>query len=82
MPVYPITELAHQLKEQQIQVVILTVPSSAAQGVTDDAVAGGVKGILNFTPIRLAVPDAVLVQNVDLTNELQTLIYFIENFGK
>lgn len=82
VPVYPITELAHQLKEQQIQVVILTVPSSAAQGVTDDAVAGGVKGILNFTPIRLAVPDAVLVQNVDLTNELQTLIYFIENFGK
>ncbi len=82
VPVYPIQELAHQLKEQQIQVVILTVPSSAAQTVTDDAIAGGVKGILNFTPVRLAVPDEVLVQNVDLTNELQTLIYFIENFGK
>ncbi|MFD1123981.1 redox-sensing transcriptional repressor Rex [Lentilactobacillus raoultii] len=82
VPVYPIPELAHQLQEQQIQVVILTVPSKAAQAVTDDAVAGGVKGILNFTPIRLSVPDDVLVQNVDLTNELQTLIYFIENFGK
>ncbi|GAF36574.1 redox-sensitive transcriptional regulator [Lentilactobacillus farraginis DSM 18382 = JCM 14108] len=82
VPVYPIQELAHQLQEQQIQVIILTVPSSAAQSVTDDAVAGGVKGILNFTPIRLSVPDDVLVQNVDLTNELQTLIYFIENFGK
>ena len=82
VPVYPISELASQLHEQQIQVVILTVPSSAAQEVAADAVAGGVKWILNFTPIRISVPDNVLVQNVDLTNELQTLIYFIDNFGK
>ncbi|GHP15181.1 redox-sensing transcriptional repressor Rex [Lentilactobacillus fungorum] len=81
VPVYPISQLADQLREQQIQVVILTVPSSAAQEVAADAVAGGVKGILNFTPIRLSVPDKVLVQNVDLTNELQTLIYFIDNFS-
>jgi redox-sensing transcriptional repressor len=82
VPVYPIDELAHQLHDQQIKVIILTVPSSVAQSIADDAVAGGVKGILNFTPIRLSVPDDVLVQNVDLTNELQTLIYFIENFSK
>ncbi|EHO52280.1 redox-sensing transcriptional repressor Rex [Lentilactobacillus kisonensis] len=82
VPVYPISELADQLHEQQIQVVILTVPSSAAQEVADAAVAGGVKGILNFTSIRISVPDKVLVQNVDLTNELQTLIYFIDNFSK
>ncbi|WP_283678064.1 redox-sensing transcriptional repressor Rex [Lentilactobacillus sp. Marseille-Q4993] len=82
VPVYPVNELVSQLKEQQIQVIILTVPSSVAQSVADKAVEGGVKGILNFTPLRLSVPDDVLVQNVDLTNELQTLIYFIENFGK
>ncbi|AQW21825.1 redox-sensing transcriptional repressor Rex [Lentilactobacillus curieae] len=82
VPVYPVSDLANQLKEQQIQVIILTVPSEVAQGVADQAVEGGVRGILNFTPIRISVPDRVLVQNVDLTNELQTLIYFIENFGK
>ena len=36
-------------------------------------------GIMNFTPIRLSVPENVRVQNVDLTNELQTLIYFLDN---
>jgi redox-sensing transcriptional repressor len=82
VPVYPIGELEHQLHEQQIQVVILTVPSKAAQAVAEQAVAGGVKGIMNFTPIRINVPEDVLVQNVDLTNELQTLIYFIDNFSK
>ncbi|NGC79034.1 redox-sensing transcriptional repressor Rex, partial [Lactobacillus reuteri] len=34
----------------------------------------GEKCILNFTPVRLSVPKNVQVQNIDLTNELQTLI--------
>mgnify|MGYP002478294686 FL=1 len=82
VPVYPTSELKYQLQEQQIKVVILTVPAEAAQPVADEVVKAGVKGILNFTPIRLSVPENVLVQNVDLTNELQTLIYFIQNYSK
>ncbi|MCT3574332.1 redox-sensing transcriptional repressor Rex [Levilactobacillus brevis] len=81
VPIYPMTDLRIQLEEQQIQVAILTVPSDVAQSVTDDAVAGGVKGILNFTPLRITVPKDVRVQNVDLTNELQTLIYFLEHYN-
>lgn len=71
-----------QLKEQQIDVVILTVPGAKAQKVTDQLVEAGVKGILNFTPVRLSVPKDVQVQNIDLTNELQTLIYFIKNYSE
>lgn len=82
VPIYPMTELRTQLEEQQIQVAILTVPSEVAQQVTDEAVAGGVKGILNLTPLRVTVPKDVRVQNVDLTNELQTLIYFLEHYNK
>lgn len=80
VPVYPISELSEQLENQQIEVIILTVPSAVAQEVAEQAVEDGVKGILNFTPLRLSVPDNVRVQNVDLTNELQTLIYFIDNY--
>ncbi|HIW70204.1 MAG TPA: redox-sensing transcriptional repressor Rex [Candidatus Limosilactobacillus merdipullorum] len=79
IPVYPVSEMQHQLREQQIDVVILTVPGSESQHVTDELVEAGVHGILNFTPVRLQVPKNVWVQNIDLTNELQTLIYFIEN---
>ncbi|KRN02464.1 redox-sensing transcriptional repressor Rex [Levilactobacillus senmaizukei DSM 21775 = NBRC 103853] len=81
VPIYPMTDLRKQLEEQQIQVAILTVPADVAQEVTNDAVAGGVKGILNFTPLRITVPKDVRVQNVDLTNELQTLIYFLEHYN-
>ncbi|WP_143462934.1 MULTISPECIES: redox-sensing transcriptional repressor Rex [Levilactobacillus] len=82
VPIYPMTDLRTQLEEQQIQIAILTVPSDVAQSVTEEVVAGGVKGILNFTPLRITVPKDVRVQNVDLTNELQTLIYFLEHYNK
>ena len=81
VPIYPMTDLRKQLEEQQIEVAILTVPADVAQQVTDETVAGGVKGILNFTPLRITVPKGVRVQNVDLTNELQTLIYFLEHYN-
>lgn len=78
VPVYPMEDMKEQLKIQQIEIVILTVPANVAQGVTNDLIEVGVKGILNFTPLRISVPESVLVQNVDLTNELQTLIYFLD----
>ena len=78
VPIYPMEDIKEQLKIQQIESVILTVPANVAQGVTNDLIEVGVKGILNFTPLRISVPESVLVQNVDLTNELQTLIYFLD----
>ncbi len=78
VPIYPMEDMKEQLKIQQIEIVILTVPANVAQGVTNDLIEVGVKGILNFTPLRISVPESVLVQNVDLTNELQTLIYLLD----
>lgn len=73
-------DMQEQLQLQQIEIAILTVPANKAQSVTDELVAAGIKGILNFTPLRITVPNDVRVQNVDLTNELQTLIYFLQHF--
>lgn len=82
VPIYPMIQLQQQLHDQQINIAILTVPSINAQEVTTEAIQGGIQGILNFTPIRVSVPSNVRVQNVDLTNELQTLIYFLEHYNK
>ncbi|XIF20475.1 MAG: redox-sensing transcriptional repressor Rex [Acetilactobacillus jinshanensis] len=80
VPVYSMKNLVTQLRDQQIDVVIMTVPAKAAQKVCNQAIKGGAKGILNFTPVRLASPANVRIQNVDLTNELQTLIYFVKHY--
>lgn len=79
--VHDIQDVAQHLHEQQIDVVILSVPVGSAQVVTDRLVQAHVKGILNFTPLRISTPENVRVHNVDLANELQTLIYFLDNYS-
>jgi len=80
VPVYHMDELETQIREQRIEVAILTVPSHVAQEIATRLADANIQGILNFTPLRLDVPKNVRVQNVDLTNELQTLLYFINTF--
>ncbi|MBP4073158.1 redox-sensing transcriptional repressor Rex [Enterococcus faecalis] len=79
IPVYPMEDMMEQIRVQQIEVAILTIPARKAQEVVNKLAEAGVKGILNFTAARLVAPSEVLIQNVDLTNELQTLIYFLHH---
>lgn len=79
IPVYPMSDMMEQIRIQQIEVAILTLPARKAQEVVSQLADAGVKGILNFTTARLVAPTDVLIQNVDLTNELQTLIYFLHH---
>lgn len=79
VPIYPMEDLVEQIGIQQIEVAILTLPAGKAQDVVNELAEAGIKGILNFTAARLSAPKNVLIQNVDLTNELQTLIYFLHN---
>ena len=78
VPVYDISELKEQLHLQQIDVCILTVSSNAAQTTADLLADAGVRGILNFTPVIINVPSSIRVHYVDLANELQTLIFFLD----
>jgi redox-sensing transcriptional repressor len=82
IPIFHPDEFDTKMKEYGIDLVILSVPASVAQDVTDQLIEVGIKGILNFTPVRLAVPDNVRVHTIDLSVELQTLIYFIKNDEK
>jgi len=79
IPVFPSSMLKEKMLEFNIELVLLAVPTQVAQEVTDKVVETGIKGILNFTPVRLVVPDTVRVHTIDLSVELQTLIYFIKN---
>ncbi|MGN7388569.1 redox-sensing transcriptional repressor Rex [Sporosarcina sp. SAFN-015] len=82
IPVFHPDMMEEKIKELGIQLVILTVPTRAAQEIADRMAAIGVKGILNFTPVRLAAPDWMRVHTIDLSVELQTMIYFIKNDEK
>lgn len=81
MPVYAMCELDKITRKEGLTVAISTVPSQYAQEAIDTIVAAGITAILNFAPDRVIVPENVNVQYIDLTTELQTLIYFDETFS-
>ncbi|MGO2265541.1 MAG: redox-sensing transcriptional repressor Rex, partial [Vagococcus salmoninarum] len=69
IPVYPMSDMAEQIKQQQIEIAIMTIPAPAAQDTANLLIESGIKGIMNFTPVRLSTPKDVQVQSIDLTNE-------------
>jgi len=63
-------DLEKFITERKIEIAVLTVPSFAAQEVTDRLVNAGIKGIWNFSPVRLKVPPSVVVQSENLMSGL------------
>ena len=75
--IQPAAKLESLIKELRATLVILAVPASAAQLVAERSVDAGIKGILNFAPVQLQVPDGIPVENVNLVMELEALSFQI-----
>ncbi len=69
--------LAEEIADRNVSLAIIAVPRLAAQDVADALIAAGVRGLLNFAPVTLRVPDHVVVRTVDLTLQLETLAYHL-----
>lgn len=72
----PLSDMADVVRTEEIKIGILTVPASEAQNVAEVLQAAGVEAILNFAPAKLRLGPGVMVQNIDLTIELQSLAYY------
>lgn len=79
IPVSDIRELKVKLKQDQIDMVIVAVPASAAQGVIDEVIAAGVKAILNFAPANVVIPEGVILRSVNMAIELEHLSFALVN---
>jgi redox-sensing transcriptional repressor len=58
------------------------VPADQAQSVADALVAGGVRGIWNFTPVQIAVPPEVIIKREDLAASLAVLSHRLRRGDK
>jgi redox-sensing transcriptional repressor len=77
-PVFPMDELAGYVKTNEVELGIIAVPDFAAQEVFDKLIQAGIKGVLNFAPIRLRSENTdVVVHNLNLETEIENLIYFV-----
>ena len=76
-PIRGMDDLAATVRALGIRLAIIAVPAAAAQAVASALGQAGCDVLLNFAPVRLALPDGVRVHNVDLAMELEALAYYV-----
>lgn len=78
IPIYHIDELEEIIKQRNISSAIISVQALSAQQVCDKLIALNIKALLNFAPIILKTPEDVIVNNINIYNELMSIIYLSE----
>ena len=75
-----ISDLPFFLKENQIEIAILTLPKNKAGDMANILIENGIKAIWNFAHIDLDTPDDVIVENVHLSESLMRLSYNLSQY--
>lgn len=75
--VMPMEEMECFVKENDIDIAVLTIPKSGAEEVAERLVANGIRAIWNFAHVDLNVPEGIQVENVHLSDSLMKLSYNI-----
>lgn len=73
IPIHHTGKFAELQKQMDVNIGILTVPTSKAQEVADMMVEGGIRAIWNFTPFRIRVPENIVVQNTSIYAHLAVM---------
>lgn len=73
---YHMRELETKVKEEGIDLAIITVPGRHAQEVADKLEAAGIAGILNFAPVPLKLTEKVYTDRIDITTAIEKVAYF------
>lgn len=76
-PVYPMERLQEIIDRFRVAVAIIAVPAISAQEVCSDLVNMGIRGIVNFSPLLLKLPPYVIVNNVNLSDEIESVIWSV-----
>ena len=75
-------DLEDYVRREKIDIGIICVNRENAQKVADALVSGGVKGIWNFAPIDLRIPENVALESMHLSDSLHALSFMIKSMNE
>ncbi len=75
LTVRDIREFEQVVQTERVEIVVVAVPVEAVPAVMDRVTRAGVRGILNFAPTTLRVPEGVTVKDVNMVMELEALSF-------
>ncbi|MFH1429572.1 MAG: redox-sensing transcriptional repressor Rex [Candidatus Margulisiibacteriota bacterium] len=71
-----IDDLAEVVKKNNIQLAVITVPGSAAEDIAEQVIKAGIKGLINFAPVRIKSRSSINVENIDMRMMFEKVAYF------
>ena len=71
--ILPYKKMADLAKRMHVTIGIITAPAVHAQGIADEMVGAGIKGIWNFSPRNIDVPDEIAIENTSIYPNLAIL---------
>ena len=74
-------DLEKYIRDEGVDVAIITVPREVCEDVAKRAIDAGVRGIWNFAPYDLKGPEGIVVENIRLNDSLLTLSYFMKEIS-
>ncbi len=80
--VMPMEALESFIRENDIDIAVLTIPKSSAVEVAERLVRTGIRAIWNFAHVDLNVPKEIQVENVHLSDSLMKLSYNLRRYTK
>lgn len=80
--VRPMEELESFIRENDINIAVLTIPKNSAVEVVERLVKTQIRAIWNFAHMDLDVPEGIQVENVHLSDSLMKLSYNINRYMK
>ena len=75
---YSVDDLESEIKKQNIKLGILTVPANQAKETTAHMVNAGIKGVLNYTPMPVNVPEGIHLEEYDMITTLEKVAFYIK----
>jgi redox-sensing transcriptional repressor len=80
--VYPIERLQEIVNRFRVSVAIIAVPEISAQEACNDLLKTGIRGIVNFSPVLLKAPGNIVINNVNLSDEIESVIWSVHKQAK
>lgn len=78
VPCYPVENAPEVIAKEGIKIGILTVPADQADKTVNLMVEAGIKGILNYTPTPVEVPDDVYLEEYNMISSLEKVAFYVK----
>ncbi len=78
IPCYSPDDMKEVVKELDISIAVVTVPAHKTNETAKRLVNAGIRGILNFTPTPMIVPENIVLEEYDMITSLEKVAFYVK----